>query len=128
MKWTTYLALGIGVILGNGCTVNSGPEGLLPSELISKSDIYDGKHVSVRGYVVILPGRSSMYDSRQGERSPLGKCMGLRLPKGILREYRQGYTSGIDGVFRKTLCRTNEICLNYCGESGLDVGEDASFR
>jgi hypothetical protein len=101
---------------------------LLPSELIARADEFDGKRVTIRGYVIIAPEIRDIYDSREDMTKPDGACLGLSLPNiDRLKQFRQGYTAGVSGTFRKTLCTEDSVCLYWCSEAGVELDEDTRF-
>ena len=113
--------LGLASMLVASCVGTSAPSSLLPSELISRPDYYDGKHVEVRGYVVIGPESRNMFDSRIDYENHRGACLGLDGSERRFRMLRTGQVSRLSGVFRKTLCGPGDICLFWCPPSGIEL-------
>lgn len=97
-------------------------EVLTPGELVANPDKFDGKHVRVRGYVVIGPHVRDIFDSKNGHREPNGACLGLDGSASFINPYRQKVEI-VSGIFRKTLCGPDGICLYWCGTSGIQVSD-----
>lgn len=96
---------------------------LLPSELAAHPEKYDGKHVDVRGYVVVGPESRNIFDSRKGYADGHGACLGLDGPDAMFNKFHH-QTKTLSGIFRKKLCGPNDVCLFWCGEAGIEL--DAS--
>jgi hypothetical protein len=94
---------------------------LLPSELAAHPAEYDGKHVVVRGYVVLGPESRNIFDSEKGSRDPHGACLALDGPEEMFDSFHSRYTKGISGVFKKALCGKNDVCLYWCSSSGIEL-------
>ena len=92
---------------------------LLPSELAASPDKYDGKHVDVRGYVVVGPESRNIFDSEQGSRDRHGVCLGLDGPNTMFSEFHKRPTPRISGIFHRKLCGEKDVCLYWCGEAGI---------
>lgn len=97
----------------------SGP--LLPSELTANPEAFDGKHVDVRGYVVIGPESRNIFDSKKGSVDRNGACLGLAGPNAMFSEFHRRQTQRLSGVFRRKICGPNDVCLHWCGESGIEL-------
>jgi|ERR1700741_226095 len=96
----------------------------LPSELVANPSVYDGKHVSVRGYVVIGPESRNIFDSEAGYGDAHGACLGLDGQDAKFKNFHHGYTK-ISGVFRRKLCGENDVCLFWCGTSGIELDRES---
>jgi hypothetical protein len=73
----------------------------LPSELIANPGRYDGKHVTLRGYVVIGAESRNIFDSEAGYNDAHGACLGLDGPKAAFRIFHRGYSKKISGTFEE---------------------------
>ena len=110
-----------------GCTVTkiaSSSEAagvLLPSEIIANSAEFDGKHVDVRGYVVIGPESRNIFDSQEGAMSRNGACLGLAGSNSMFSTFQRRMTQKLSGIFRRHICGPNDVCLYWCGESGIEL-------
>jgi hypothetical protein len=91
-----------------------------PSEIAADPDKFDGKHVRVRGYVVITPHSRNIFDSKQGFKDPQGACLGLYGSKSFVLPARKRMEI-VSGIYRKVLCGPNDICLYWCNSSGIEV-------
>jgi hypothetical protein len=108
----------------SSCSAMSRSNGsLLPSELVRNASKYDGKHMVVRGFVVIGPESRSIFDSNDGVEDPDAACLGLGGPDEMFREFHIRYTSKLSGFFRQRMCGKDDICLMYCGTAGIDLDE-----
>lgn len=96
---------------------------VLPSELSKHPEQYDGKHVDVRGYVVIGPEKRNIFDSEKESRDAHGACLGLDGPDAMFDSFHSRYTQRISGVFRQSLCGKNDVCLYWCSSSGIELDE-----
>ena len=101
-------------VTGSGTTV-------LPSELASHPEKYDGKHVDVRGYVVIGPEKRNIFDSEKGSQDPHAVCLGLDGPEAMFGNFHSQYIPRISGIFRQSLCGKNDVCLYWCSTSGIEL-------
>lgn len=95
-------------------------EVLTPSEIAANPDQFDGKHVRVKGYVVIAPHARNIFDSKNGHRKPDGTCLGLYGSESFVHTLRKKMEI-VSGVFRKALCGPDDICLYWCSSSGIEV-------
>lgn len=93
----------------------------LPSELVANPDKFDGKHVNVRGYVVITPEGRNIFDTKVGSKSREGACLGLAGPSSEFTQFQQRYVKNLSGIFRKKICGAEDVCLYWCGDSGLEL-------
>jgi hypothetical protein len=93
----------------------------LPSELIANPGRYDGKHVTLRGYVVIGAESRNIFDSEAGYNDAHGACLGLDGPKAAFHIFHRGYSKKISGTFRRKLCGENDVCLFWCSASGIEL-------
>jgi hypothetical protein len=113
------------MVLGVGCSerlVTASNEGtVLPSELTAHPERYDGKHVDVRGYIVLGPESRNIFDSEDGTRDPHGACLGLDGPEVMFGSFHKQFTQKISGVFRRSLCGKNDVCLYWCSSSGIEL-------
>jgi len=118
------------LIVGAGCSErdDSAQEEVihLPSELVSNSASYDGKHVTVRGYVVIGAESRNIFDSEAGYNDAHGACLGLDGPAAAFHNFRRGYTKKISGIFRRKICGANDVCLFWCSASGIELDGDGN--
>lgn len=94
---------------------------LLPSELTANPEAFDGKHVDVRGYVVIGPESRNIFDSKAGSVDRHGACLGLAGPNTMFSEFHRRQTQRLSGIFRRKICGANDVCLYWCGESGIEL-------
>jgi hypothetical protein len=98
---------------------------VLPSELVAHPEKYDGKHVDVRGYIVLGPETRDILDSEKSYNDPHAACLGLDGPEEMFDGFHRRYTRKISGVFRRVLCGKNDICLYWCGISGIELDKDS---
>ncbi|MDR0779079.1 MAG: hypothetical protein LBF16_00065 [Pseudomonadales bacterium] len=111
-------------VFSSGCSSRAISEGtLLPSELAKRPEKYDGKHVDVRGYVVIGPERRNIFDSKKGYQDPHGACLGLDGSDTMFGNFHSQNTRKISGVFRQSLCGKNDVCLYWCSEYGIELDQ-----
>ncbi len=94
-------------------------DAMLPSEFLAHAEEYGGKHVDVRGYIVIGGEARNLFDSRSAADDPHGACIGLDGPDVMFGRHHARYIKKISGVFKRSLCEKDEICLYWCGESGI---------
>ena len=94
---------------------------LLPSELTAHPEAFDGKHVDVRGYVVIGPESRNIFDSKKGSVDGHGACLGLAGSNAMFSEFHRRQTQRLSGIFRQKICGPNDVCLYWCGESGIEL-------
>jgi hypothetical protein len=92
-----------------------------PSELAANPDRFDGKHVNVKGYIVIAPESRNIFDSKTKSRDRNGVCLGLAGPNTIFTRFHEHSTTRISGTFRKKLCGPTDVCLYWCGVSGIEL-------
>lgn len=122
----TVMGLALLVLAGvAGCSTrpvaNRDAETVLPSELVAHPEKYDGKHVDVRGYIVLGPEARNIFDSEKGFNDPHGACLGLDGPDTMFGSFHKGYTPKISGVFRQSLCGLKDVCLYWCSSSGIEL-------
>jgi hypothetical protein len=112
-------------IVGAGCSAQAatvrGGIAHLPSELVANPGRYDGKHVTLRGYVDIGAESRNIFDSEAGYNDAHGACLGLDGPKAAFHKFRRGYTKKISGIFRRKLCGEADVCLFWCSASGIEL-------
>lgn len=108
----------------SGALAADADETLTPSELMANPEKYDGKHVDVRGYIVLRPESRNIFDSESGYRDGHGACLGLRGTAVMFQRFHRRYTKKISGVFRKKLCRDKEVCLYWC-ISGIELDKES---
>jgi hypothetical protein len=112
-------------VIGLGCSERllaaQGARAASPSELAADPEKYDGKHVDVRGYVVLGPEKRNIFDSEKGASDPHGVCLGLDGPEAMFTDFHQHYTQKISGIFRRKLCGDNDVCLYWCSSSGIEL-------
>lgn len=128
MRGTTAVVLGLALLVlteTSGCSAilvaNRETETVLPSELVAHPEKYDGKHVDVRGYIVLGPEARNIFDSEKGFNDPHGACLGLDGPEAMFGSFHKGYTPKISGVFRQSLCGPKDVCLYWCSASGIEL-------
>ena len=92
-----------------------------PSELTANPEAFDGKHVDVRGYIVIGPESRNIFDSKAGSVDRHGACLGLAGPNAMFGEFHRRQTRRLSGIFRRKICGPDNICLYWCGESGIEL-------
>ena len=102
-------------------------ETLLPSELIAHAEMFDGQHVTVRGYVVVGAEVRIIADSAQGYKDPHGGCLGLDGPDAMFAGLSRHSVEEVSGVFHRTLCKKDQVCLYWCGDSGIELDKDVSL-
>jgi hypothetical protein len=111
--------------IGLGCSQRliaaQNEQTLLPSELAANPEKYDGKHVKVRGYIVLGPEARNIADFDEGYNDRHGACLGLDGPESMFTGVSRHYTQKISGIFRRKLCRDNDVCLNWCNSSGIEL-------
>jgi hypothetical protein len=95
-------------------------EAVSVGQLAEHPDQFDGKHVKVRGYVVITPHSRNIFESKQGYDDPHGACLGLLGSKAFVKVMRKR-EEVVSGIFRKALCRPNDVCLYWCSASGIEL-------
>ena len=119
------LLTSLGLFLGcSGTKISSAPQAqrlLLPSELVANPEAFDGKHVDVRGYVVIGPESRNIFDSKGGSVDSHGACLGLAGTNAMFSEFHRRQTQRLSGIFRRKICGPNDVCLYWCGESGIEL-------
>ena len=127
------VTIGLALLLtaiGLGCTAHlvaaQDDATLLPSELLAHPDMYDGKHVDVRGYIVLGPETRNIVDNEVGYNDPHGACLGLDGPEAMFKVFRKHYTRKISGIFRRKLCGDNDVCLYWCSASGIELDKDSA--
>ncbi len=98
----------------------------LPSELVANPGRYDGKHVTLRGYVDIGAESRNIFDSEAGYNDAHDACLGLDGPKAAFHKFRRGYTKRISGVFRRKLCGESDVCLFWCSASGIELDKGSN--
>jgi hypothetical protein len=112
-------------IIGLGCSERfftaQSEQTLLPSELAANPEKYDGKHVNVRGYIVLGPEARNIADSDEGYNDRHGACLGLDGPEAMFTAFSRHYTQKISGIFRRKLCGDNDVCLYWCSASGIEL-------
>jgi hypothetical protein len=111
------------LLLASGCAANRPLAVATISELSSNVAIYDGKEVTVRGYVVVKPHTRNIYDSKEGYEEPDGACLGLLASPEFFKLDRQRMET-IHGIFRARLCGVDDVCLYWCGKAGIEVMPD----
>jgi hypothetical protein len=128
MRSATAATIGVTLLLaviGLGCSERliaaQNEETLLPSELAAHPEKYDGKHVDVRGYIVLGPETRNIADSEEGYDDPHGACLGLDGPEAMFNDFHRRYTQKISGIFRQKLCGEHDVCLYWCGSSGIEL-------
>jgi hypothetical protein len=113
--------------IATGCVVSASRSAsndvpaTLPSELVENPDKFDGKHVNVRGYVVITPEGRNIFDSKSGSKAREGVCLGLAGPNSMFTQFHQRYVKNLSGIFRKKICGPEDVCLYWCGDSGIEL-------
>jgi hypothetical protein len=116
-------------VLMAGCSArlvtSPNPVPVLPSELAANPEKYDGKHVSVRGYVVLGPEARNIFDSEKGRDDPHGACLGLDGPDAMFGSFHERYVQKISGVFRRSLCGPKDVCLYWCSSSGIELDKES---
>lgn len=94
---------------------------LLPSDIAANPGKYDGKHVDVRGCVVVGPKNRNIFDSQQGVHSSEGACLGLAGPNSMFTSFHKRYIRKLSGTFRRNLCGEHDVGLYWCGQSGIEL-------
>jgi hypothetical protein len=125
-SYVAPIALSLSIIAIMGCSQSlmaSDSKYVTPEELASNPDKFDGKHVTLKGYVVVAPEKRDIFQSKSAYEDPNGVCLGLDGPNSLFRKFTKREISGISGTFRKQLCRENEVCLYWCGKSGIELDE-----
>lgn len=116
----------LGIFMGcSNVGIGSAPrdsDALLPSDLVSNPDKFDGKHVNVRGYVIIGPESRNIFDTRDGSLNRNGACLGLSGDNAVFSKFHRGQTR-VSGIFRQNICGPNDVCLYWCGQSGIELDE-----
>lgn len=132
MRSATVVTIGSALLLaviGLGCSEQlvaaRNEETLQPSQLAANPEKYDGKHVNVRGYVVLGPEARNIADSEAGYNDRHGACLGLDGPEAMFTGFRRYYTQKISGIFRRKLCGDNDVCLYWCSSSGIELDKDS---
>ncbi len=98
---------------------NRKTEGVIsPGKIMSNQDQYDGRHVRVRGYVMIGPERRIIVDSPREYQKERRSCIGLDGAADYFSKHQDGYRI-ISGVFKKNLCGEKDICLYWCNDAGI---------
>ena len=121
---TKIIVMCLPLVIAIACSVSDAAQVesvLSPSELVAYPEKYDGKHVHVRGYIVVGPEKRNIFDSLAGYNDPHGACLGLDAPDKKFMNFHMRYTRNISGIFRRKLCRDGEICLYWCGSSGIEL-------
>jgi hypothetical protein len=95
---------------------------VLPSDLAADPLKYDGKHVTVRGYIVLKPESRNIFDSEAGTNDPHGTCLGLRGSDLMFKSFHRKKVERISGIFKRKLCADNEVCPYWCYSSGAQSG------
>lgn len=93
---------------------------MTPSELAANPEAFDGKHVEVRGYVVVGPESRNIFDSKEASADRNGVCLGLAGSNAMFSQFHRRYER-LSGTFRKKICGPNDVCLYWCGESGIEL-------
>lgn len=117
------VAVLIFLVLVTGCAAASfaGSDAVLkPSELAANPDKYDGQHVRIQGYVVIKPEGRNIFDSKEGYENPKGACLAVDGPEVIFDDFHSR-VEVLSGIFRRELCRKNEVCRFWCNDSGIEL-------
>ena len=91
-----------------------------PKEILANPNLYDGKVLHVKGYVVVTSHGHNMFESEKESRKSRSACIGLLGSKGFEGNYRKAYET-LEGTFRKRLCGEGDVCLYWCSASGLEV-------
>lgn len=129
MKCLTAVALLLAIV-GAGCLSRAATARdevtHLPRELVANPGKYDGKHVTLRGYVVIGAESRNIFDSEAGYNDAHGACLGLDGPKAAFHNFHRGYTEKISGIFRRKLCGASDVCLFWCSASGIELDKGSS--
>ena len=121
------IAVGVGLI--SAC---ANPPGEAPNQslLVTASGTrkhpaeYDGKSVKIVGTLAIGPEMQDIYDSRAAyDGDDPDKCLAVGLTDRQTKVARRlnGHTVVIYGIFRKTLCPDNQVCLGYCSIAGIET-------
>lgn len=123
-----FLGLFATCALGSGAysahlAVARSASSLLPGDIIADPGKYDGKHVNVRGYVVVGPESRNIFDSQKGEHSSKGTCLGLDGPNTMFSSFHKRYIRKLSGTFRRNLCGEHDVCLYWCGKSGIELDQ-----
>jgi len=92
-----------------------------PASWQQNPEKYDGKHVDVRGYVVLGPEKRNIFDSEKGASDPHGVCLGLDGPEAMFTDFHRHYAQKISGIFKRKLCGDNDVCLYWCSSSGIEL-------
>ncbi len=124
MRTSAMFGVAVLAAFASGCASESiagSDRTVLPSELANHPERYDGKHVDVRGYVVIGPEKRNIFDSEMGSQDPHGVCLGLDGPDAMFGNFHSQYTRRISGIFRQSLCGKNDVCLYWCSSSGIEL-------
>lgn len=129
MKCSAAAVLFLAIVWA-GCSAQVAPVrgevAYLPSELIANPGKYDGKRVTLRGYVVISAESRNIFDSEAGYNDAHGACLGLDGAKAAFHNFRRGYTEKISGIFRRKLCGDKDVCLFWCSASGIELDKGSS--
>lgn len=121
---TIKLIIVLFAAITTGCSempVLAASKTVLPSELAAHPEKYNGKHVDVRGYVVVGSENRNIFDSESGATDPRGACLGLAGPASMFDTFHRHYIKKLSGVFRQSLCGKDDICLYWCSSSGIEL-------
>lgn len=100
----------------------AGADSQTPSELIANPDKLDGRHVRVKGYVIITTHERNIFNSKKGYMKADGICLGLYGSESFDHPFRKKVAI-VSGIFSKVLCAPGDICLYGCSSSGIDVDD-----
>lgn len=97
-------------------------------ELAAHPDVYNGKHVVVKAFVVIGPENRNVFSSEQDYNNPNSACLGLDGPDRLFSSFGKRTVSHISGVFEKSLCGPKDVCLYWCSPSGIRLDDKSLLR
>jgi hypothetical protein len=123
-----FMASALICVCGAGYSSQSGASGtsaLLLGDLVRDPAKYDGNHVTVRGYVVVGPESRNIFESQKAAHSPSGVCLGLDGPDIMFTSFHKAYRRNISGIFRRNLCGEHDVCLYWCGQSGIELDKNS---
>lgn len=122
MTYPKVLAAALLLAVCAAPAMSSTPQKIMVSvrELAEHPDQFNGRHISVRGYVVISSHGRNIFESKKDYDNPHGACLGLLGSKSFVRSMRKR-EEVVTGIFRKTLCGPHDVCLYWCSTSGIEV-------
>ncbi len=89
-----------------------------PTQIVAKSEELDGRHVRVRGYVVITSHAQNIFDSKSDYEGKGGVCLGLSGSRLFLSPLRSR-EEVVSGIYKRNLCGRDDVCLSWCSPSGI---------